>query len=636
MKRLVALVALAVGATLAAAEEGAPSGASPWDELLAPYGLAAKDLQLPRSRWREGGPGSLPVFDRAWDDWRVLDRETPRIGRDLLAAAGRFESLVAEGGRLAAIASSTLAPIATASFTDAIAALESRLGEPLGPERRRELAAKAALVPADVAARAALVLAAVPEALDALDEALARFQPKGVPAEKRLALAYDQALAFGRDYALDATTLELLAAFDRAALLRGALLLARAVDEAGAPLGGAHGDFRFTWATRIGAIELSGDANDRHTEGPYLLVLDTGGDDLYEPRLPEHPSDFPIAISIDWAGNDVYRGDGLAFGTGVTGYGFLLDVAGDDRYEASDVGPGSGIFGVGIAIDRAGNDRYSVHRFGEGAGVVGIGILADLAGDDEYRCVQLSQGYGGHLGVGALVDASGDDLYVADDAKIEYPSAQTKDHNASLSQGCGFGRRAHPGDGHSLAGGLGILVDGAGNDRYRCGVFGQGVGYWYAMGALVDFAGDDDYQGFWYTQGSAAHYALGVLEDLAGNDHYRSQAQSQGQGHDWSIGLLADEAGDDTYELGGLGQGAGHINGIGLLRDGGGSNVFRGAQSWGFAEEISPGCLCAGLFLDLGRSRFEPGPPPANEAPRNDERPAGAGLYRLHRVRRGG
>ncbi len=511
-----------------------------------------------------------------------------------------------------AIPASTPAPITSdgrAALVETIAALESHLGAALSRERRAELEEKARSVPHEVAARAAIVLGAVPEALDARKEALARFSPEGVPEEKRIALAYDKALAFGRSHDLDETTLALLAAFDREAMLRGARVLARAVDQAGAPLTSSTGAFAFDWTTPAGEIALGGAGDQVYDGGPYLLVIDTAGNDTYRPRgapAGRSMADYPIAISIDFAGDDLYQGDDLSFGVGVLGYGFLLDASGNDRYEASDVGPGSGILGVGISIDRSGNDRYRVSRFGQGAGVLGIGVLADLSGDDEYFCRQMAQGFGGPMGVGALVDVSGNDVYEADDTKIDFPSAQTKEHNVSLAQGCGFGRRAHPGDGHSFAGGLGILVDGAGNDRYRTGVFGQGVGYWYGMGVLVDLSGDDDYKGVWYAQGSAAHYSVGALLDLSGNDRYTSLTQSQGQGHDASIGLLVDGAGDDEYSSGGYAMGTGHIDSIGLFRDGGGNDRFTNSESsCGWAEERSPEGVCAGIFLKLGgEARF--------------------------------
>ena len=63
-----------------------------------------------------------------------------------------------------------------------------------------------------------------------------------------------------------------------------------------------------------------------------------------------------------------------------------------------------------------------------------------------------------------LVDERGNDKYVANDTVIDDPSAQSKDHATSMSQGAGCGRRADYSDGHSLGGGFGILCDVEGDD----------------------------------------------------------------------------------------------------------------------------------------------------------------------------
>lgn len=607
-----------------------PERRTPWSDLLRDEGLRAEDIHLSKDRWRGGGARSLRAFERAWDDWSSIESDTRAHAAAFIEAASSFERLLVVGADLCDVNTSAapVAPVASLSLVDAIAALASRLGEPLDAARRQDLEARAARVPGDVAERASVVLVAIPGALDALAVALARFQPEGIPAEKRLTAAYERAIEFGRHFRVDAATLALLDAFDRDALYRGARELARALDVAGAPLEGTHGAFTFEWPTPIGTISLGGDGADRYEKGPYLLAIDTGGDDVYRPVVPEKLADYPLAISIDFAGDDRYSGPGLAFGAAILGYAFLLDVAGDDRYEADDVAPGSGIFGVGISIDRAGRDRYSVNLFGQGGAVYGVGVLADLEGSDEYRCLSLAQGYAGTYGCGALVDLGGDDLYVADDEHIKHPSPQTAEHNTSLAQGCGFGRRADPGDGHSLAGGVGLLVDAAGDDRYRCGVFGQGTAYWYALGALVDLAGRDDYQGVWYVQGSSAHYAVAVLIDAKGDDRYRATTQSIGQGHDCSIGLLADLEGDDDYACPGAGLGWAHWNSIALFRDGGGKDRFAGSgQSFGWADNVAEGYTCSALFVaESEKATFEPARPErVKDAP--------PGLRRLRRVR---
>ncbi|MFH0963645.1 MAG: hypothetical protein V2A58_06495 [Planctomycetota bacterium] len=127
--------------------------------------------------------------------------------------------------------------------------------------------------------------------------------------------------------------------------------------------------------------------------------------------------------------------------------------------------------------------------------------------------------------------------------------------------------RSPGGDGLSVAGGLAFLIDGAGNDTYSAGVFGQGTAYWYAAGFLVDLAGDDSYTGVWYVQGSLAHYAVSGLLDLGGDDRYTATiAPSQAFGHDYGVGLLYDASGNDEYRITSV-IGGGHANGIGAFAD---------------------------------------------------------------------
>ncbi|MDM7914342.1 MAG: hypothetical protein QUU85_03625, partial [Candidatus Eisenbacteria bacterium] len=279
------------------------------------------------------------------------------------------------------------------------------------------------------------------------------------------------------------------------------------------------------------------------------------------------------------------------------------------------LGLGAGLYGIGILLDRAGDDRYEGIAGVEGAGLFGVGILADLDGNDRYHAWQQAQGFGYVLGAGLLVDRSGDDLYDADDATIRFPSAQSREHNSSLAQGFGFGKRADFADGHSLAGGAGILADGAGDDTYRCGVFGQGAAYWYAVGILADAAGKDVYEGTWYVQGSAAHFGCGVLWEGSGDDRYRAtHNMAQGSGHDLSLGMLYERDGDDAYDAPNLSLGGGNANGIGIFWDVTGDDRYRveAATTLGRANIGSRGGLrdrieSIGLFLDTGgRDSYPP------------------------------
>jgi len=363
--------------------------------------------------------------------------------------------------------------------------------------------------------------------------------------------------------------------------------------------------------TKLGKIAIGTAANDRYDGAPYLLIIDFGGDDEY---ISCSVSDIanPVSIVIDYEGDDEYRGY-IGPGTGICGYGIVIDLAGNDRYKAEKIGLGTGIFGEGIIFDCAGNDTYDTDIYGEGAGLFGAGIVSDLTGDDRYTGFQNCQGFGFVKGCGILVDREGNDLYTARDDTIKYPSSQSNEHNASLSQGTGFGIRADFTDGHSCAGGIGMLIDGRGDDKYSCGVFGQGCGYWFGTGLLVDFEGTDEYSGTWYSQGSGAHFAVGVLLDSAGNDHYTNKMNmGQGAGHDFTLGCLIDCAGNDHYDASNLSLGSGNANGMGLFIDIAGDDEYATHQGivLGGASAASRGGLrdymkCIGLFIDgSGHDRY--------------------------------
>ena len=354
--------------------------------------------------------------------------------------------------------------------------------------------------------------------------------------------------------------------------------------------------------TKYGKVFLGGKKENVY-KGDYLLLVDYGGDDEYI-EVGVAKEELPISIIVDFSGNDRYRGEkGPA--TALKGFSTVIDYKGDDVYTAERMGIGTGVFGQGILMDFSGNDVYRTEVYGEGAGVFGTGILSDAQGDDHYIGFQGTQGFGFVKGVGVLIDRKGNDTYTARDDTIKYPSPQTKKHNTSLSQGAGFGIRADFTDGHSLAGGVGILIDGEGNDHYSCGVFGQGVGYWFGTGILFDLSGNDKYQGVWYVQGAGAHFAVGILIDKKGDDEYEATMNmAQGAGHDFTLGILADYEGDDIHHAPNLSLGAGNANGMGLFFDFEGNDMYNtkgltlGRANIGRRGGLRDLIKCIGIFVD--------------------------------------
>ncbi len=393
--------------------------------------------------------------------------------------------------------------------------------------------------------------------------------------------------------------------------------------------------------TPLGRISIAR-THEPHDDAP-LLLIDLGGDDLYRAAGANASPTQRVSVAIDMAGDDRYvslppgprTADGAttagattagataagarspsrtadaspgSFAAGTCGIGLLFDFAGNDLYECWSHGQASALFGVAVLYDEDGQDSYRVlTEHGQAAAQAGAALLIDRAGDDRYLGYSLVQGYGGPGGAAVLVDLSGNDIYEADDADIKYPSSQSREHNNSLAQGAGIGIRGDYREGLSACGGVGLLFDRAGDDRYSAGVFAQGVGYWFGLGMLIDLDGHDRYAAQWYAQGASAHFAAGILLDGGGNDHYSAPLNmAQGAGHDMGIGVLIERAGDDSYEAPNLGLGAGNAGGLGWFLDRSGDDRYqpRRGANLGAVTANEPGTLRAmmppiGVFMDL-------------------------------------
>ncbi|MEW6051325.1 MAG: hypothetical protein AB1644_09740 [Candidatus Zixiibacteriota bacterium] len=367
--------------------------------------------------------------------------------------------------------------------------------------------------------------------------------------------------------------------------------------------------FRVEIKTHQGLIVVGTKEDDNYAYiAPPLLIIDGGGNDTYS--YSGYPDDFPLAAIVDAEGNDRYIStDSLRPGIGgaVIGMSVLIDKAGDDIYQAKNLSLGSGLFGVAVLCDKSGNDKYSSRSYTQGCGQFGVGILIDSVGNDSLYCYANAQGYGYTKGCGLCINYAGNDVYIAEDSILFAPASQTKEHNSSLAQGVGFGRRADYIDGHSWAGGVGILCDVSGDDHYSAGLFAQGCGYWFAVGMLLDGAGNDRYDAVWYDQGSGAHFAVGYLDDFAGDDIYTATMNmSIGSGHDFTIGYFNERGGNDVYNAPTLSVGAGNFQGMGIFDDWSGDDTYNthGGAVLGRSNPLNQGPRAFlntfGVFLDRG------------------------------------
>jgi hypothetical protein len=258
--------------------------------------------------------------------------------------------------------------------------------------------------------------------------------------------------------------------------------------------------------------------------------------------------------------------------------------------------------GIGILIDYAGKDRYAAVRRAQGQALGGVGILLDRAGDDDYRAALWAQGFGAPLGFGLLDDLAGADHYFCGGMwRDSYPETPGME---GWGQGVGAGIR------QVANGGIGVILDGGGDDIYEFDYLAHGGGYWCGLGFARDFGGNDQrlitrtvYGGGPRVESSfqrfgcgwGCHYALGFLFDDAGDDVYEGTIMGTGMAWDCSMGMLADFAGNDQYKShGGLTEGTGAQMGLGILFDYAGDDVYEGTNQGYASPSISyhelPGC----------------------------------------------
>ena len=277
-------------------------------------------------------------------------------------------------------------------------------------------------------------------------------------------------------------------------------------------------------------------------EGDFAFILDLGGDDYYRGKSAGTSRKQPLSLVVDLAGDDEYNHTEIASqGSGLLGVGMLYDYAGDDFYAAVRLAQGASFLGVGVLHDRQGNDHFISEDLSQGVAFWGVGMLLEGGGDDRYQSNLYAQGVGAVKGFGLLLDAFGDDDYLATGRELS--SYGTSGVFKGLSQGVGVGFRGY------ASGGVGMVLDGAGDDQFRAGNFSQGVGYFYGLGILVNAGnGDDFYLASRYGQGASAHSATGVLLEEGGDDRYFG-LQWALQGFAWDLGSawLIDKQGDDFY-----------------------------------------------------------------------------------------
>jgi len=403
----------------------------------------------------------------------------------------------------------------TGALANAVVAFGAKLGVPIHPQS----ALAAAHLDAGLAGRLALLLGQLAACHDATAHLLVALPPP-------LSAFFDE----------DATSPALPGAAVRAIRVcadrvqRGGLELERFLAAAPADLGG---DVEL-WPV----LRLDNTGHDDVVVNDYVLSVDRGGNDSYfnnaggnaiDVRRGPAGSGAPETGPAHGCVNPAYDlGDAQC----VLSASLLLDMAGDDTYGRMEppekdadaictdeslvhrvLTIGAGFAGVGILIDASGNDTYVGKTVTEGAGHLGgVGILRDEAGDDTYLAMRLSKGFGILGGVGVVHDLAGNDRYLYYMPGALDPSApyKTPGSGGGLSTTGLCDNEPRWDEGTGVAGGVGVLLEDAGDDVYQAGppidhLLGTtqplrhtgslGWGDLDGFGLMIDRSGHDRYSG---------------------------------------------------------------------------------------------------------------------------------------------
>ena len=128
-----------------------------------------------------------------------------------------------------------------------------------------------------------------------------------------------------------------------------------------------------------------------------------------------HVASGGVAVLVDQAGDDVYKGSNWTQGGGYYfGWGALLDGNGDDKYLGEHYTQAFAAHqAIGFLEDHAGNDLYRA-QVGVGQSIAWdetITMLLDHSGNDDYSGGAYGLASASHNSIALLVDYAGQDRY---------------------------------------------------------------------------------------------------------------------------------------------------------------------------------------------------------------------------------
>lgn len=290
--------------------------------------------------------------------------------------------------------------------------------------------------------------------------------------------------------------------------------------------------------------------------GGIKVAIGGTGEDVHAER--------DVHLCVDFGGSNRYTG---RYGAGIGYSGVLLDFGNGTRADAGDATLGAGILGVGIArfdgaqnVLRAGSVSFGCGLAGVGilkferatsiegraltlgTGLAGIGLVSAGKESDRLRCAFRGLGVGLPQGIGWVVNLGGDDSYFGSSSQsLKGSTGRTRSDSVGFSSGI-----SHVGA--PFAGGIGLISDLAGDDKYESGDRSLSFAEFGGATSIFDESGDDTYQAGDNSLVTANEESSAYLHDLAGSDLYLApDGNSIVSAGESSNAVLFDRAGDDRY-----------------------------------------------------------------------------------------
>ncbi len=381
------------------------------------------------------------------------------------------------------------------------------------------------------------------------------------------------------------------AAFPLDELTKIAADLNRAIEFAiaGAGATSSFTGFAFSMNTPAGWVVIGNAGSQTYDStsltGPIAILIDFGGDDVYRAPVAANQKQTGVSIAVDFGGNDTYEyveaadpNDGILLvsdsdgriastvplnqGNGPVsasnqgrqasarlGIASMWDIGqGNDTYRSLRMSQASAILGVATLRDDGGTNSFTAEAFSQGAAMMGVSILSVGGGNDTYRVWHAGQGFSTMGGMAMLHDSGGDDDYIAVPGSTgEVLYFAPTDRGVSNRN---LAQGSSVGVAGQFTGGLAALVDGAGVDEYTAGTYAQSYAAYRGVAYLIDQGGADIYEARGVAQAVSEWGSGALLYDISGDDQYNPtfprRQLGQGVGQLGSWGVLVDSGGSDT------------------------------------------------------------------------------------------